>query len=151
VVKVPSKPVTRSAAKRMPSMHTSQAPDEAPEAFTETDLPDYKDSLSLIIELQEQLKKAHFVIAQLQHESREMKKKALEQAFKKDILVEGEILLPLTPIGSKEKGKGKEVELNPEVEEICMPRLSFTRSSVRKLHTQEGTPSKDQSTTKEKK
>jgi hypothetical protein len=49
----------------MSSMHTSQAPNEAPEAFTETDLPDDKDSLSLIIELQEQLKKAHFVIAQL--------------------------------------------------------------------------------------
>jgi hypothetical protein len=42
VVKVPSKPVTRSTTKRMPAMHTSQAPDEDPEAFTETDLPNDK-------------------------------------------------------------------------------------------------------------
>jgi hypothetical protein len=105
VVKVPSKPVTRSATKRMPAMHTSQAPNEAPEAFTEIYLPDDKDNL--IIELQEQLKKAHFFIAQLQHENREMKKKSLEQASKKDILVTGETSVPVTPTGSKKKVKGR--------------------------------------------
>ena len=62
MVKVPSKPVTRSVEKRMPAMHTSQAPDEDPKAFTKTNFPNDKDSL--IIELQEQLKKSHFVITQ---------------------------------------------------------------------------------------
>jgi hypothetical protein len=43
------------------------------------------------------------------------------------------------------------VELIPEVEEIPRPRLPFTRSSARKLHSQEGTPAKDQPTKKDKK
>jgi hypothetical protein len=50
VVIVPSKLVTRSTTKRIPTMHTSQELDEYPEAFTKTNLPNEKDSL--IIELQ---------------------------------------------------------------------------------------------------
>jgi hypothetical protein len=61
VVKVPSKLVTRSATKNMPIIHTSQALNEAPEEITKINLPDDKDNL--IIELQEQLNKTHFVIA----------------------------------------------------------------------------------------
>jgi hypothetical protein len=92
----------------MPAMHTSQAPEEDPKSFTETNCPSDKDNL--IIELQEQLRKSHFFIAQLQHENREMKKKALEQASKKDISVTGETSVPVTPTRSKTKGKGKAVE-----------------------------------------
>jgi hypothetical protein len=47
VVKVPSKPITRPVTKKMPAMHTSQEPDETPEAFKETDLPNENIILSL--------------------------------------------------------------------------------------------------------
>jgi hypothetical protein len=141
-VTTPSKPVTRSTTKRMSSMHTSQAPEEDPKSFTETDFPNDKDNL--IIELQEQLKKSHFVIAQLQHENREMKKKYLEQASKKDISVIGETSVPVTPTSSKTKGKGKAVEQSPEVKEIPKPIVPLTRSSAKKLKTQEEPPTKSQ-------
>jgi hypothetical protein len=35
VVNIPNKPLNRSAEKRTPAMHTSQTPNEVPEAFTE--------------------------------------------------------------------------------------------------------------------
>jgi hypothetical protein len=149
VVKIPSKPLTTSIEKGMYAMHTSQEPSEAPEAFTETSLVDDKDNF--INELQEQLKKAHFVIAQVKHKNREMKKKYLEQSFNKYTLVEGERSMYLNPTDSKEKGKWKAVELSSEVEEIPRPRIPFTRSSTRKLHSQKGTPAKDQPTTKDNK
>jgi hypothetical protein len=82
-VTTPRKPVTRPAAKRMPSMHTSQEPKEDPKSFIEAYFPNEKDNL--IIELQEKLKKSHFFIAQLQRENKEMKKKYLEHASKKYI------------------------------------------------------------------
>jgi hypothetical protein len=90
----------------MPAMHPSQAPKEDPKTFKKIDCPSYKDNL--IIELQEQLRKSHFGIAQLQHENREMKKKALEQASKNDVLVTGETSVPITPTSSKTKGKGRQ-------------------------------------------
>jgi len=77
----PRKLVSRSITKRNPSMHRSKSLDEYIDAFTETNLP--IDKYILINELQEQLKKAHFSIAQLQHENKEMKKKSLEKASKK--------------------------------------------------------------------
>jgi hypothetical protein len=80
-----------------------------------------------------------------------MRKKYLEHSFTKDTLVAGEKSVPLTPTGSKEKGKRKVVELSPEVEEIPRPKIPFTRSLTRKLHSQEGTPTKDQPTTKDNK
>jgi hypothetical protein len=46
----------------------------------------------------------------LQHEKREMRKKALEQASKKGISVTGETSFPVTPKSYKTKGKWKEVE-----------------------------------------
>jgi hypothetical protein len=95
----------------MHGMHTSQAPNEVPEAFIEITFHDDKENL--IIELQEQLKKAHFVITQLQHENKEMKKKYLEHACKKYTSVTGETSVPLTPTGSKTKAKGKVVEKIP--------------------------------------
>jgi hypothetical protein len=55
-VTTPSKPVTRSATKRMPTMHSSQAPEEDPKAFTETDYPSDKDNL--IIELARTVKES---------------------------------------------------------------------------------------------
>jgi hypothetical protein len=89
----------------MPAMHTSQAHDEALEAFAKKCITNEK--YSLIIELEEQLKKAHFVIAQLQHENREMKKKSLEHESKKDILVTCETSVPITPTCYKKKVKGR--------------------------------------------
>jgi hypothetical protein len=103
------------------------------------------------MDLQEQLKKAHFVIAQLQHENREMKKRALEEAFKKDTPVTGEKAVLSTPTGSKTKGKGKVVEKIPEVKEIPKPSVPLTRSSARKLQSQEETPAKIQPTETKKK
>ena len=125
-------------------MHTSQELDEYPEAFTKTNLPNEKDSL--IIELQVQLKKAHFVIALLQHENREMKKKSLEQASKKDISIAGETSVVVTPTGSKTKGKGKVVEKSPQVKEIPKPNVPLTISSAKKMQSQEENPTKSQPT-----
>jgi len=45
-----------------------------------------------------------------------MNKKYLEQASRKETSIVSETLVPLTPTGSKEKGKGKVVGLSPEVE-----------------------------------
>jgi hypothetical protein len=44
-----------------------------------------------------------------------MKKKDLEQDFKKDISVTGETTVHLTPTGSKTKGNGKVVEKSSKV------------------------------------
>jgi hypothetical protein len=65
-------------------IHTSKETSEALEAFIQPTLSD--DKYTSIIELQEQLKKAHFVIAQLQHENRELKKKSLEEVFQERYL-----------------------------------------------------------------
>jgi hypothetical protein len=131
VVETPSKPLIRSATKRMPAIHTSRETSEIPKAFIQPTLSDEKDTS--IIELQEQLKKAHFVIAQLQHENRELKKKSLEEVFRKDASMMGERSALSTPIGSKTRSKGKAVEQTPEVEEFPMPSVPLTRSSTRKL------------------
>jgi hypothetical protein len=104
----PSKPVTRLVAKEIPTMHSSQKHEEDPKAFIEEDYPSDKDNL--IIELQEQLRKSHIVIVQLQHENREMKKKDLEQASKNDISVTDETSIPVTTTRSKTKCKGKTME-----------------------------------------
>ena len=64
-----------------------------------------------------------------------MKKEALEQASKKYILVIGETSVPLTPTGSKTKGKGKVVEKIPKVKEIPKPSVPLTKSSARKLQS----------------
>ena len=63
----PVVPLTRSLAIKLktreepPAKSHPKEYEEDPKAFTETDCPDDKDSL--IIELQEQLNKSHFVIA----------------------------------------------------------------------------------------
>jgi hypothetical protein len=107
-VTTPSKLITRSTAKRMPSMHSSEEPEEDLKAFTEADYLSDKDNL--IIELEEQLRKSYFFITQLQHENTEMKKKALEQISKKDISTTGETSILVTPTSYKKKCKGKTVE-----------------------------------------
>jgi hypothetical protein len=71
-----------------------------------------------------------------------MKKKYLEQASKKDILVTGEPSVPLIPTESKTKGKGKVVDKSLEVKEIPKPGVPLTRSLARKLQSQEETPTK---------
>jgi hypothetical protein len=108
VIEAPSKPHTKSATKRIHVVHTTQETSETPENFIQPILSDDKDTS--IIELQEQLKKAHFVIAQLQHENRELKKKSLENVFKKDISVIGERSVLSISVGSKTKNKGKAIE-----------------------------------------
>jgi hypothetical protein len=126
----------------MPSMHSSQVPEEEPKAIIEVYYPSDKDNL--IIELQEQLKKAHFLISQLQHQNREIKKKALEQTSKKDISATGETSVPVTPTSSKRKCKGKTVEQSSEVKEMPKFIVPLTRSSTRKLKTKEEPPTTNQ-------
>jgi hypothetical protein len=142
VTEAPRKPLTKSATKRMHVIHTSQEISETPETFIQPTLSDDRDTS--IIELQEQLKKAHFVIAQLQHENRELKKKSLEEYFRKDTSVIGERSTLSTPTGSKTRSKGKAVEQTPEVEEIPKPSVPLTRSSTRKLQHQEEIPAQNQ-------
>jgi hypothetical protein len=75
VIEAPSKPHTKYATKRTHVVHTNQETNKIPKNFIQPILSYDKDNS--IIELQEQLKKAHFFIAQLQHETRELKKKSL--------------------------------------------------------------------------
>ena len=63
MTKAPRKPLTKSATKRMLVIHTSQEISETLETFIQATLS--KDRDTSIIELQEQLKKDHFVLAQL--------------------------------------------------------------------------------------
>jgi hypothetical protein len=94
--------------------------------------------------LQEQLKKASIVIAQLQHENKELKKKSLEEDFRKDtpMIVERSTLS--TQIGSKTRSKGKTIKQTPEVEEIPKPSVPLTRPSTSKLQHQKEIPTQSQ-------
>jgi hypothetical protein len=98
--------------------------------------------------LQEQLKKAHFVIAQLKHINRELKKKSLEEAFRKNTYVIGERSELSTPTGSKTRSKGKVVEQALEVKETPKLGVPLTRSSTRNLQHQEEIPTQNQPTEK---
>jgi hypothetical protein len=85
VTEAPRKPLTKYATERMLVIHPSHKISEISETFIQQTLSDDRDTL--IVELQEQLKKDHFVISQLQHENRELKKKSLKESFKKDTSV----------------------------------------------------------------
>jgi hypothetical protein len=77
-----------------------------------------------------------------------MKKKDLEQTSKKDISTIGETSVPVTPTRSKTKCKGKTVEQISEVKEMPKFIVPLTRSSARKLKTQEEPPTTNQPTNK---
>jgi len=62
-----------------------------------------------------------------------MKKKSLEHSSKKDVSITDETSVPLTPTGSKTKGKGKVVEESSEVKKKPKPNFPLTRSLARKL------------------
>jgi hypothetical protein len=83
---------------------TLEKPFEALETIPEDDVPDDKDKE--ISELQEQLKKAHLVIAQLQHDNRELKKTVLERAPK----TSERTVTKEAPSVTKSKGKGEDSE-----------------------------------------
>jgi hypothetical protein len=108
VIDAPRKPLTKSVEKRMHVIHTSKEISKIPETFIQRTLSDDRDAS--IIELQKQLKKAHSVIAQLQHENRELKKKSLEGDFRKDTFVIRERSTLSTPTSSKTRSKRKATE-----------------------------------------
>jgi hypothetical protein len=85
MIESPSKPHTKSVAKRILFVHTTHETSKMLENFIQPIFSDEKDTS--IIDLQEELKKDHFFIVQLQHENRELKKKSLENVFKKDFSV----------------------------------------------------------------
>jgi hypothetical protein len=116
VIGAPSKPLTKSATKRILVVHTTQETIKTPEKFIQSILSDDKDAS--IIELREHLKKAHFVIMNLEHENRELKKKSLENVFKKDFSIIEKWSVPSISTGSKTNNKGKAIKKTAEVKEI---------------------------------
>lgn len=77
VVKVPKNSLTKSTTKKFLLEQTFEQPSEPLDAIPKNIVPSDKDKD--ILELQEQLKKSHLVIAQLQHDNRELKKVSLER------------------------------------------------------------------------
>jgi len=106
----PDKPLTRSTTRRLPIMekhpieHTTQGINKEHKPFDEKD--------QKIMELRDQLEKAHHTITQLQFENKEMKKRIIEELvstpkLKKDTPLSLKMIAPSSPDSSKRK-KGKE-------------------------------------------
>jgi len=126
VVDVPKKPLTRSTARRLPWEQTFETLETIPkDEFVD-------DKVKEITQLQEQLKKAHMVIAQLQRENRELKKFIVEKTIETIQYVAVDKTTP-----SAAKSKGKEKVMNEDVKKGEAPAARITKSSSRKLQVQE--------------
>jgi hypothetical protein len=121
----PSKPLTRSSARRfpIPTVQTEFVEFAAQEIDEEQVKPGEKDSD--VKEMQQQLKKSQHIIAQLYQENRELKRKLTEKTL--------EAQTPQRKASPmQEMSKGRKIRKIPETTVAAKPTSPLTRSSARK-------------------